>query len=63
MSELESYKLDKRGPYLRKSSIPSLGIAEGSRTFVNRLGREEKDGAKPGMGPKKEKNKDYLRHH
>jgi hypothetical protein len=52
---------DKRGPYLRKSSLPSLGIAEGSRTFVNLLGREkEKDGAKPGKGPTKEKNKDWI---
>jgi hypothetical protein len=60
MSELEGYKLDKRGPYLRKSSLPSLGIAEGSRTFVNRLGREEKDCAEPGKGHTKEKNKDWI---
>jgi hypothetical protein len=58
-------KLDRRGPYLRKTSLPSLGIAEGSRTFVSLLGREkEKEGAKlakaPGKGKEKEKNKDWM---
>lgn len=58
-------KSDKRGPYLRKTSLPSLGIAEGSRTFVSLLGREkEKEGAKlakaPGKGKEKEKNKDWM---
>jgi hypothetical protein len=61
----EKKEKEKRGPYLRKASLPSLGIAEGSRTFVNLLGREkEKEGAKlakpSGKGKEKEKNKDWI---
>jgi hypothetical protein len=48
-------------PTFKKLDLPSLGIAEGSRTFVNLFGREkQKDGAKPGIGPKKEQNKDWI---
>ena len=50
---------EKRGPYLRKSSLPSLGIAEGSRTLVNLLGREkEKEGAKLTKGSPRGKERD-----
>jgi hypothetical protein len=58
-------KSDKRGPYLCKKSLPSLGIAEGSRTFVSLLGREkEKECAElaktPGKGKAKGKNKYWM---